>query len=152
MIFFVSFCFAESSLFFIFQGFYQLLEPKVTIRCRQQDIELVQVRLDELRCCMMWLQAILESTNTYLWWGKVLCFLSVLLNRLQLIRTFQSTKRQWKATLLSKLTRNVFSQQKCKMFFVSFFFFIIVIMSEKVKEKPCRAEFGSPVFNLCSLF
>lgn len=36
--------FSESSLF-VFQGFYQLLEPKVTIRCRQQDVELVQVRL-----------------------------------------------------------------------------------------------------------
>lgn len=30
---------------FTFQGFYQLLEPKVTIRCRQQDVEMVQVRL-----------------------------------------------------------------------------------------------------------
>lgn len=26
-----------------FQGFYQLLEPKVTIRCRKQDLALVQV-------------------------------------------------------------------------------------------------------------
>lgn len=26
------------------QGFYQLLEPRVTVRCRQQDIDLVQVR------------------------------------------------------------------------------------------------------------
>ncbi|XP_029378541.1 V-type proton ATPase subunit E 1a isoform X2 [Echeneis naucrates] len=26
----------------ILQGFYQLLEPKVTIRCRQQDVEMVQ--------------------------------------------------------------------------------------------------------------
>lgn len=30
---------------FAFQGFYQLLEPKVTVRCRQQDVDLVQVRL-----------------------------------------------------------------------------------------------------------
>uniref|UniRef100_A0A8D0CVE7 ATPase H+ transporting V1 subunit E1a n=1 Tax=Sander lucioperca TaxID=283035 RepID=A0A8D0CVE7_SANLU len=29
----------------VLQGFYQLLEPKVTIRCRQQDVEMVQVRL-----------------------------------------------------------------------------------------------------------
>uniref|UniRef100_A0A3B3Y484 ATPase H+ transporting V1 subunit E1b n=1 Tax=Poecilia mexicana TaxID=48701 RepID=A0A3B3Y484_9TELE len=28
----------------ILQGFYQLLEPKVTIRCRKQDVQLVQVR------------------------------------------------------------------------------------------------------------
>lgn len=32
-------------VFFKFQGFYQLLEPKVTVRCRQQDVDLVQVRL-----------------------------------------------------------------------------------------------------------
>uniref|UniRef100_A0A665UI29 ATPase H+ transporting V1 subunit E1a n=1 Tax=Echeneis naucrates TaxID=173247 RepID=A0A665UI29_ECHNA len=32
----------------ILQGFYQLLEPKVTIRCRQQDVEMVQVRLRRL--------------------------------------------------------------------------------------------------------
>lgn len=63
--FFLS-CFTESSLFFMFQGFYQLLEPKVTIRCRQQDIELVQVRLVKLQCFMMWLQVIMESTKTYL--------------------------------------------------------------------------------------
>lgn len=29
----------------MFQGFYRLLEPKVTIRCRSQDVELVQVKL-----------------------------------------------------------------------------------------------------------
>uniref|UniRef100_G3PKH4 ATPase H+ transporting V1 subunit E1a n=1 Tax=Gasterosteus aculeatus aculeatus TaxID=481459 RepID=G3PKH4_GASAC len=28
----------------VLQGFYQLLEPKVTVRCRQQDVEMVQVR------------------------------------------------------------------------------------------------------------
>lgn len=30
-----------------FQGLYQLLEPKVTIRCRKQDVQSVQVSL----CC-----------------------------------------------------------------------------------------------------
>lgn len=30
------------------QGFYQLLEAKVTVRCRQQDLDLVQVRLGVL--------------------------------------------------------------------------------------------------------
>lgn len=30
-------------IFLFFQGLYQLLEPKVTIRCRQQDVEIVQV-------------------------------------------------------------------------------------------------------------
>lgn len=29
-----------------FQGFYQLLEPKVTVRCRQEDLEMVQVRVE----------------------------------------------------------------------------------------------------------
>lgn len=28
----------------MFQGFYQLLETKVTVRCRKQDVQLVQVR------------------------------------------------------------------------------------------------------------
>ncbi|RVE72283.1 hypothetical protein OJAV_G00060300 [Oryzias javanicus] len=31
----------------ILQGFYQLLEPKVTIRCRQQDVELVQASVNK---------------------------------------------------------------------------------------------------------
>lgn len=29
------------------QGFYQLLEPKVTVRCRKQDVQLVQVSVAE---------------------------------------------------------------------------------------------------------
>uniref|UniRef100_A0A8C5AX96 ATPase H+ transporting V1 subunit E1a n=1 Tax=Gadus morhua TaxID=8049 RepID=A0A8C5AX96_GADMO len=29
------------------QGFYQLLEPKVTVRCRQQDVEMVQAAIDK---------------------------------------------------------------------------------------------------------
>lgn len=29
----------------MFQGFYRLLEPKVTVRCRPQDVEFVQVKL-----------------------------------------------------------------------------------------------------------
>lgn len=43
----VSYIFESSYFFsfFTFQGFFQLLEPKVTVRCRQQDVELVQVRL-----------------------------------------------------------------------------------------------------------
>lgn len=40
---------------FTFQAFYQLLEPKVTVRCRLQDVEIVQVRLSWLQCCMLWL-------------------------------------------------------------------------------------------------
>uniref|UniRef100_A0A3Q3EXV4 ATPase H+ transporting V1 subunit E1a n=1 Tax=Labrus bergylta TaxID=56723 RepID=A0A3Q3EXV4_9LABR len=28
-------------------GFYQLLEPKVTVRCRQQDVEMVQAAIDK---------------------------------------------------------------------------------------------------------
>lgn len=47
-----------SLAFWMFQGFYQLLEPKVTVRCRQQDVELVQVRFGWLQCCMLWLQVI----------------------------------------------------------------------------------------------
>ncbi|XP_017274468.1 V-type proton ATPase subunit E 1a [Kryptolebias marmoratus] len=31
----------------VLQGFYQLLEPKVTIRCRQQDVEMVQAAVDK---------------------------------------------------------------------------------------------------------
>nr|XP_019959195.1 PREDICTED: V-type proton ATPase subunit E 1-like [Paralichthys olivaceus] len=31
----------------ILQGFYQLLEPKVTIRCRQQDVEMVQAAVNK---------------------------------------------------------------------------------------------------------
>ncbi|CAL8262221.1 unnamed protein product [Merluccius merluccius] len=31
----------------ILQGFYQLLEPKVTVRCRQQDVEIVQAAIDK---------------------------------------------------------------------------------------------------------
>ncbi|XP_067090494.1 V-type proton ATPase subunit E 1a [Osmerus mordax] len=31
----------------IMQGFYQLLEPKVTIRCRQQDVSMVQAAVDK---------------------------------------------------------------------------------------------------------
>ncbi|XP_029288822.1 V-type proton ATPase subunit E 1a [Cottoperca gobio] len=31
----------------VLQGFYQLLEPKVTIRCRQQDVELVQAAVNK---------------------------------------------------------------------------------------------------------
>ncbi|XP_037624546.1 V-type proton ATPase subunit E 1a isoform X1 [Sebastes umbrosus] len=31
----------------VLQGFYQLLEPKVTIRCRQQDVEMVQVAVNK---------------------------------------------------------------------------------------------------------
>ncbi|XP_046890332.1 V-type proton ATPase subunit E 1-like [Hypomesus transpacificus] len=31
----------------IMQGFYQLLEPKVTIRCRQQDVSIVQAAVDK---------------------------------------------------------------------------------------------------------
>ncbi|CAL8323788.1 V-type proton ATPase subunit E 1a [Gadus morhua] len=31
----------------ILQGFYQLLEPKVTVRCRQQDVEMVQAAIDK---------------------------------------------------------------------------------------------------------
>lgn len=35
------------------QGFYQLLEAKVTVRCRQQDLELVQVGLGLLQSVMI---------------------------------------------------------------------------------------------------
>ncbi|XP_071371566.1 V-type proton ATPase subunit E 1a isoform X1 [Centroberyx affinis] len=31
----------------LLQGFYQLLEPKVTIRCRQQDVEMVQAAVNK---------------------------------------------------------------------------------------------------------
>ncbi|XP_056137566.1 V-type proton ATPase subunit E 1a [Lampris incognitus] len=31
----------------VLQGFYQLLEPKVIIRCRQQDVEMVQAAVDK---------------------------------------------------------------------------------------------------------
>lgn len=31
----------------VLQGFYQLLEPKVTVRCRQQDVEIVQAAVDK---------------------------------------------------------------------------------------------------------
>lgn len=31
----------------VLQGFYQLLEPKVTIRCRPQDVEMVQAAVDK---------------------------------------------------------------------------------------------------------
>ncbi|XP_015250839.1 PREDICTED: V-type proton ATPase subunit E 1 isoform X1 [Cyprinodon variegatus] len=31
----------------VLQAFYQLLEPKVTIRCRQQDVEMVQAAVDK---------------------------------------------------------------------------------------------------------
>uniref|UniRef100_H3CTR1 ATPase H+ transporting V1 subunit E1a n=1 Tax=Tetraodon nigroviridis TaxID=99883 RepID=H3CTR1_TETNG len=31
----------------VLQGFYQLLEPKVTVRCRQQDVDLVQAAIDK---------------------------------------------------------------------------------------------------------
>ncbi|XP_047452247.1 V-type proton ATPase subunit E 1a [Mugil cephalus] len=31
----------------VLQGFYQLLEPKVTIRCREQDVELVQAAVNK---------------------------------------------------------------------------------------------------------
>ncbi|KAJ3597186.1 hypothetical protein NHX12_003586 [Muraenolepis orangiensis] len=31
----------------ILQGFYQLLEPKVTVRCRPQDVEIVQAAIDK---------------------------------------------------------------------------------------------------------
>ncbi|KAM3869915.1 V-type proton ATPase subunit E 1a [Diretmus argenteus] len=31
----------------VLQGFYQLLEPKVTIRCRQQDVEMIQAAVDK---------------------------------------------------------------------------------------------------------
>lgn len=41
---FVGLLFYSSLCFFPFQGFYQLLEPKVTVRCREQDVEVVQVR------------------------------------------------------------------------------------------------------------
>lgn len=40
-------CFLSLS-FSTLQGFYRLLEPKVTIRCRHQDVEMVQVRLSWL--------------------------------------------------------------------------------------------------------
>uniref|UniRef100_A0A3B5JYF1 ATPase H+ transporting V1 subunit E1b n=1 Tax=Takifugu rubripes TaxID=31033 RepID=A0A3B5JYF1_TAKRU len=33
----------------LLQGFYQLLEPKVTVRCRKQDVQLVQVSVAEFR-------------------------------------------------------------------------------------------------------
>ena len=29
--------------YYFSQGFYQLLEPKVTVRCRKQDLQMVQV-------------------------------------------------------------------------------------------------------------
>ncbi|KAM9854001.1 V-type proton ATPase subunit E 1a isoform 2-T2 [Aulostomus maculatus] len=32
----------------VLQGFYQLLEPKVTVRCRQQDVEIVQAAVNEV--------------------------------------------------------------------------------------------------------
>ncbi|XP_034032946.1 V-type proton ATPase subunit E 1a [Thalassophryne amazonica] len=32
----------------VLQGFYRLLEPKVTIRCRQQDVEMVQAAVDKV--------------------------------------------------------------------------------------------------------
>ncbi|KAK9517005.1 hypothetical protein VZT92_024903 [Zoarces viviparus] len=32
----------------VLQGFYQLLEPKVTIRCRQQDVEMVQAAVNKI--------------------------------------------------------------------------------------------------------
>lgn len=35
--------------YFSLQGFYQLLEPKVTVRCRKQDVQLVQVSVAEFR-------------------------------------------------------------------------------------------------------
>ncbi|XP_060892653.1 V-type proton ATPase subunit E 1a [Labrus mixtus] len=31
----------------VLQGFYQLLEPKVTVRCRQQDVEMVQAAINK---------------------------------------------------------------------------------------------------------
>ncbi|XP_029910346.1 V-type proton ATPase subunit E 1a [Myripristis murdjan] len=31
----------------VLQGFYQLLEPKVTVRCRKQDVEMVQAAVDK---------------------------------------------------------------------------------------------------------
>ncbi|XP_056908509.1 V-type proton ATPase subunit E 1a isoform X2 [Takifugu flavidus] len=31
----------------LLQGFYQLLEPKVTVRCRQQDVDLVQAAINK---------------------------------------------------------------------------------------------------------
>ncbi|XP_077938125.1 V-type proton ATPase subunit E 1-like isoform X1 [Gasterosteus aculeatus] len=31
----------------VLQGFYQLLEPKVTVRCRQQDVEMVQAAVNK---------------------------------------------------------------------------------------------------------
>lgn len=36
------------------QGFYQLLEAKVTVRCRQQDVEVVQVGLVLIQSVMIW--------------------------------------------------------------------------------------------------
>lgn len=39
----------KNCFIYLFKGFYQLLEPKVTVRCRQQDAEMVQVRLNRLR-------------------------------------------------------------------------------------------------------
>ena len=35
----------------IAQGLYQMLEPKVIIRCRERDVSLVQVNLDILCHC-----------------------------------------------------------------------------------------------------
>lgn len=46
---FVLFVFkAKISFINLFKGFYQLLEPKVTVRCRQQDVDMVQVGLNWL--------------------------------------------------------------------------------------------------------
>ncbi|KAJ8392021.1 hypothetical protein AAFF_G00083310 [Aldrovandia affinis] len=48
----------------VLQGFYQLLEPKVTIRCRQQDLDMVQAAIQ--KNIPIYQLAVMNSINVHL--------------------------------------------------------------------------------------
>lgn len=125
------------------QGFYQLLEPKVTIRCRKQDIPLVQVSKTEgvslpfLPCsavspALLWavwgkpsFKVIMFNDTCSVTEGKF-CADPVVCIRWNLIpnflvpfrhpsrRTFPYIKQPWRTTLRSALTRITSSPLTCK--------------------------------------
>lgn len=93
------------------QGFYQLLEPKVTVRCRKQDVQMVQVSI----VTISWYR-----TKTHL-----LCDRSVLSElfcdsvRLRSRGIFPFIKQLWRATWRFASTRTTSSPQMCKQHRIS---------------------------------
>lgn len=91
------------------QGFYQLLEPKVTVRCRKQDVQLVQVSI--VTISWYWTKTHLLCERTVL--SEPFC--DSVRHRSRGI--FPFIKQLWRATWRFASTRTTSSLQMCKQHF-----------------------------------